>query len=193
MDSEKIGKLIRNLRINAHMTQKELGEKLHLSDKTISKWENGGGIPSVDILPSLSKALGVSVDAILSGEKNISSYGMKMSRPKFYICPVCGNVIVSAGSSEVFCHGISLSALKAKKAEGEDLLTVENSDGELLLTTSHEMTKDHYISFCAFVSYDRISVVSCYPQWHLNVRFPISRGSIYYYCTKHGLYEQKVR
>ncbi len=193
MDSVKIGKLIRSLRQNSALTQRELGDILHISDKTISKWETGGGIPAVDILPSLAKALGVTVDILLGGYER-ESYGYKkMNRTRFYVCPVCKNIFTSRADGDIYCHGIRLHPLKAENAEEHALLSIEKVDGEYLFTTTHEMSKDHYISFCAFVTYDRINVVSLYPEWHFNVRFPISRGEVYYYCVEHGLFVQKVR
>ena len=69
MDSKKIGAFIAEKRIEARMTQEELANKIHVSNKTISKWETGRGIPSVEMLEPLSRFLGVSIAEILSGEK----------------------------------------------------------------------------------------------------------------------------
>jgi len=69
MDSKKIGEFIKNKRIEQKMTQEELANKIYVSNKTISKWETGKGIPSVDMLEPLSRVLGVTIAEILSGEK----------------------------------------------------------------------------------------------------------------------------
>ena len=69
MDQIKIGKFIAELRKNKNMTQEQLGEKLGVSFKTISKWENGRGMPELSTLKPLSEELGVSINEILSGEK----------------------------------------------------------------------------------------------------------------------------
>ncbi len=69
MDQVKIGKFIAELRKNKNMTQQELGDKLNVSFKTISKWENGRGLPELSTLKPLSEELGVSINEILSGEK----------------------------------------------------------------------------------------------------------------------------
>ena len=55
------GKTIRELREKRKFTQKELAERLNLSDKTISKWETGKGLPDIGVIDDLSKALGISV------------------------------------------------------------------------------------------------------------------------------------
>lgn len=69
MDQIKIGKFIAELRKSKNMTQEQLGEKLGVSFKTISKWENGRGMPELSRLKPLSEELGVSINEILSGEK----------------------------------------------------------------------------------------------------------------------------
>lgn len=69
MNQEKIGKFIAYCRKEKNMTQEELAQKLHLTDKAISKWENGRCLPVLSILEPLSKTLDVSINEILSGEK----------------------------------------------------------------------------------------------------------------------------
>ena len=69
MNQEKIGKFIAYCRKEKNMTQEELAQKLHLTDKAISKWENGRYLPDLSILEPLSKTLDVSINEILSGEK----------------------------------------------------------------------------------------------------------------------------
>lgn len=69
MNQEKIGKFIAYCRKEKNMTQEELAQKLHLTDKAISKWKNGRCLPDLSILEPLSKTLDVSINEILSGEK----------------------------------------------------------------------------------------------------------------------------
>lgn len=69
MNQEKIGKFIAYCRKEKNMTQEELAQKLHLTDKAIFKWENGRCLPDLSILEPLSKTLDVSINEILSGEK----------------------------------------------------------------------------------------------------------------------------
>lgn len=69
MDSKKTGSFIAALRKEKKCTQAQLAEKLHVSNRTVSKWENGDGFPDITILPLLAETLGVSVDELLSGEK----------------------------------------------------------------------------------------------------------------------------
>ena len=69
MDTKKVGAFIAKLRKEKELTQSALAEKLCLSNKAVSKWENGDSMPDISLLPELAKLLGVSVDELLSGEK----------------------------------------------------------------------------------------------------------------------------
>lgn len=69
MNQEKIGKFILEIRKQKGMTQKELAEKIGVSDKTISKWECGNSIPDISYLESLCNSLNISVNELLSGER----------------------------------------------------------------------------------------------------------------------------
>lgn len=71
MDAKKIGTFIKELRIQKNMTQKELAEAINCTDKAISRWETGRGVPEVSLLIPLSKSLNVSVNELLSGERFI--------------------------------------------------------------------------------------------------------------------------
>ena len=53
------------------MTQKDLAEQLHVSDRTVSKWERGAGVPDASLMIALSDILGITVNELLSGDKNI--------------------------------------------------------------------------------------------------------------------------
>ena len=80
------------------MTQLELAGILDVSDKTISKWETGKGLPDIAIVAPLAKALCVSVIELMNGEyianKNVSA---NIKKSKFYVCPICENIIHSVG------------------------------------------------------------------------------------------------
>ena len=69
MDYEKIGEFIFKLRKEKNLTQKQLAEKLNVTNKAISKWERGLGAPDVSLLRQLSEILEISVNELLLGEK----------------------------------------------------------------------------------------------------------------------------
>ena len=68
MDQIKIGKFIVECRKKADLTQKQLAEKLGITDRAVSKWENGKSIPDSSIMLELCKELGITVNDLLSGE-----------------------------------------------------------------------------------------------------------------------------
>ena len=121
MDKYVTGAVIRKLRESKNMTQEELAEKIYVTGKAVSKWENGQGFPDISLIEPLSKALDISVIELLSGEhifnKNRSS---NMFRNKFYVCPICGNVIQSVGEAVIICCGLTLPPLEAENEDNED-------------------------------------------------------------------------
>ncbi|MBR4990259.1 MAG: helix-turn-helix domain-containing protein, partial [Oscillospiraceae bacterium] len=185
---------IRQRREERKLTQAELAEKIGVSSKTVSKWETGKGLPDISLLQPLAQALGISVIELLNGEhvinKNISA---NLLRCKFYVCPVCGNVVHCTGDTLVSCCGITLPALEAEEADDAHLLTVENVEDEHFITVHHPMTKQHFISFAAFVTSDRMQLVKFYPEGNAETRMQLrGRGSLYYYCNRHGLFKKKI-
>lgn len=77
MNQEKIGKFILDLRKQNKMTQKELADKLNVTAQAVSKWENGRGIPDIEILQKISTEFNVNIDSILNGEKGKKKISMK--------------------------------------------------------------------------------------------------------------------
>ena len=69
MDQKNIGLFIAEMRKSRNLTQRELGDMLHISDKTVSKWESGRGLPEVSLMMPLCNILGISVNELLSGAK----------------------------------------------------------------------------------------------------------------------------
>lgn len=194
MNSYVTAATIKKLREAKGMTQLQLAEAIGVSSKAVSKWETAKGLPDISLIEPLSLALGVSVIELMSGvtveNKNTSS---NLFRSKFYICPVCSNVIHSMGESVISCCGISLPALEAEETDAEHEIIVENVEDEHFITVKHSMTKSHYISFLAYVTCDRIQLVKFYPEGNAGTRIQIrGRGYLYIYCNKHGLMKKKV-
>lgn len=194
MDCSKVGKLIFNLRKEKNMTQKELADAMNLSDRTISKWERGMGCPDVSLLHELSNILGVNIEKILSGDLDPNDKdGGNMKRVKFYVCPNCGNVLFSTGEVEISCCGRKLTSLNVKSEEDSHSVSVEEIENDYYVTTKHEMSKSHYISFVAYVAYDRVLLIKLYAEQTVELRFPKMCGNrLYIYCNQHELWEKKI-
>lgn len=195
MDYTKTGRLIRMLRREKGLTQLQLAQKLHVSDKAVSKWERGLGGPDVSLLAGLSDALGAGVESLLRGELPPNEdTGGNMKKLRFYVCPACGAVLTSTGQAAVSCCGKRLNALAMAKAGPGHRLTVAEADGEYFISCGHEMTKAHFISFVAVLTGDTLLIKKLYPEWAMQARVPCAKGALLvWYCTQHGLFCQPLR
>lgn len=194
MDCVKFGLLIKKRRTMLGLTQAELAEKLSISDKAISKWERGLSLPDISLLSTLGDIFSLSVDELLSGETTQrSSVGINMKNLKFYVCPVCGNIITANSDCGVSCCGSKLEALEALKADESDKLKVEIVENDWYITSDHPMTKDNYISFVAFLTGSEMRIIKQYPEWDLQVRFlRRGHGKLVWYAKADGLKYQLI-
>jgi transcriptional regulator with XRE-family HTH domain/desulfoferrodoxin (superoxide reductase-like protein) len=193
MDHYVTGTAIRQLRERKNMTQAALAEVIGVSPKTVSKWETAKGLPDISLLDTIASALDISVTELLSGNavtnRNVSG---NLLRSKFYCCPICGNVIHAMGEAVISCCGVTLPPLEAEAPDETHAITVETVEDEHFLTIHHEMTKQHYISFAAFVTSDRVQLVKFYPEGNAETRFQLRGfGVLYWYCNQHGLFKMK--
>ena len=194
MNAYITGTTIKELREKKGITQAELAGMLSVSSKAVSKWETAKGLPDITLIEPLAKALGVSVMELMSGgaviNKNTSS---NMLRSKFYVCPLCGNIIRTTGDTLISCCGITLPALEAEAVDDDHEITIEQVEDEYFVTVDHEMTKQHFISFIAFVTSDRVQFVKLYPEGNAETRLSFRGGGyLYIYCNKHGLMRKKI-
>ena len=182
--------MIKRLRENRKLTQQELADKLHVSGKAVSKWETGRGYPDISLIEPLAAALGVSVIELFSGEDVVNANkAANMLRTKFYVCPVCGNVILSAGEAVVSCCGITLPALEAEPADEGHTAVPERVEDEYYVTIDHEMSRSHYISFIAAVRDDGCEIRKLYPEGSADARFKIGGTRfLLFFCNRHGLF-----
>lgn len=194
MDSQMIGNLIKTLRKEKQLTQMQLADRMNISDKTISKWECGLGCPDISLFPELSKVFDVDLEKLLSGRLDVNEMlGGNMKNIKFYICPSCGNLVTALTDTAVSCCGKKLKAVPPCKAPKDERLSVELIENDYFISSSHEMTREHYISFTAFLTGDSIMVRRLYPEWDMQTRIPaFGHGMLIWYCTKHGLSYQLI-
>ena len=194
MDIYITGTTIKCLREKKDLTQTQLADMLGVSSKAVSKWETAKGLPDVSLIEPLANALGVSVIELMSGNtvinKNPSS---NILRSKFYVCPLCGNIIRTIGSAVISCCGIALPPLKAEDTDENHIITIEKVEDEYFISINHDMTKEHYISFIAYLTTDRVQFVKFYPEGNADTRMQLrGKGVLYIYCNKHGLMKKRV-
>ena len=206
MDNYITGATIKRLRENKGMTQDQLAQKIFVSNKTVSKWENGHGLPDISLMEPLAKALNISVIELFSGNQvQNKNRAFNMKKVQFYTCPVCGNVIQATGEAVISCCGITLPPLEVEEAEANGntvgeakaavthQLQIETVEDEYYVTIDHPMTKDHYISFIAAVYDNGVDFVKLYPESPAEARFKIGRAKfVLAYCNHHGLFKVKL-
>ena len=194
MDRYVTGSMIRQLREQKGLTQEELAERLFVSGKAVSKWETGQGLPDISLLEPLAKALDISIIELFNGQSVVNrNRSSNMLKTVCYVCPVCGNVILSLGQAVVSCCGITLPALEAESAEEisdpAHAIHASLDDGELYVLLDHPMQKDHFISFIIAISDNGCQTVTLYPEGSAEARFRPERVQrIYAYCNRHGMF-----
>lgn len=185
---------IRLLRERKKLTQKQLADKLCISDKAVSKWETGKGLPDISLLEDLARALGVSLTELMTGNLQTNeNRSANLRRMGFYVCPVCGNVITAVGQGSFSCCGVTLPVQEAQPCDDTHEINIEPVEDEICVTITHPMTKSHYISFVAWVSNDRAELVKLYPEQDITVRFKKrGHGTVYAYCNRDGLFSKRL-
>ncbi|MBQ6600443.1 MAG: helix-turn-helix domain-containing protein [Clostridia bacterium] len=194
MNTYITGATVKRLREAKGLTQLQLADEIGVTAKAVSKWETAKGLPDISLIEPLSQALGVSVMELMSGEtvtnRNASS---NMLFSKFYVCPVCGNIIHTTGEAFISCCGIALPPLEAEELDEAHCVNIENVEDEKFITVNHPMTKNHYISFVAYVTTDKVHFVKLYPEGNAETRMqPRGRGYLYIYCNRHGLMKKRI-
>ena len=194
MNTYITGATIKSIREAKGITQTQLAEMIGVTGKAVSKWETGKGLPDISLLQPLAAALDTSVMALMTGEQITNrNRSANMLRTKFYACPVCGNILHAMGDVLVSCCGITLPALEAEPFDDDHALRIEKVEDEHFVSVRHDMTKQHYISFLAFVTGDRMQFVKLYPEGNAETRLHLrGRGFLYGYCNRHGLMKQKI-
>lgn len=133
----------------------------------------------------LAEQLGVSDKAVSKWERGLGY----LSRIRFYVCPECGSWLYTTGGAEMTCCGHQLNPLEVKPADEHHTPAIEQSEDELYLAFSHEMSKTHFIRFAVWVGFDRTFSVQLYPEQEAALRLPhlSGRGTLYLFCSRDGL------
>lgn len=187
---------IRMLRERRGITQRVLADRIGVTDKAVSKWETGRGLPDASLVEPLAAVLGVSVAELFSGEIRVNTNRAgNMLRGSFYVCPVCGNVIHSLGAASISCCGVALPPLEAEGPEDGDphAPVFARIEDDWLITLDHPMEKRHFISFVALVTMDGVTLRKLYPEQPPRVRISASGGGwLYVCCNRHGLFRVRT-
>lgn len=192
MDQNKVGLLIRTLRLERSMTQRMLANALGVTDRAVSKWERGLGCPDVSFLPALAQIFGIPMEGLLAGRLDEQEPdGGSMRKLNFYVCPQCGNLVTATGTVTLSCCGRTLDPLVSQKPDESHQLNLEPIEEDWFLTSTHPMEKGHSLSFAALVNAEQATLFKRWPEWDFQLRLPRKQhGLLYWYCTQHGLFRQ---
>ena len=98
------------------------------------------------------------------------------------------------GEAAISCHGVMLTPAQAELSDEQHKLFIECVEDEYYVRIEHDMTKQHYISFMAALSPDRLQMVKLYPEGNAEARFKMNGVKrIYYFCNRDGLFYIDVR
>ena len=146
------------------------------------------------VIGQLANEVRAEIEKMLDGdlqEKRGETGNMK--RMKFCRCEHCGNILWSMGGGEISCCGRKLTPLAVQNMDELHDINVEEIDHEYYVTFAHEMKKEHFVSFAALVSWDRVNIVKLYPEQASEAYLPRQRrGELYLCCSEHGLFRKKL-
>ena len=121
-----------------------------------------------------------------------------MKNTRFYVCPICGNVIglIDGDINHINCCGKPMELLEANTVDAsheKHVPVYERVEDEVYVKVPHVMEKEHYIEWLAMVAENKECMVKMYPEQDAETRFKYIPGStIYAYCNKHGLWKIDV-
>jgi len=111
---------------------------------------------------------------------------------KFYVCPVCGNVVITTEDNIVTCCGQKLNGQEVKKAEGKHRLLVEEKENKIYLTSEHGMTEEHHLNFIAYGTGNQYVVVKLQKEVSVNVVLEKQENAeIIFGCNQHGIFRNE--
>ena len=108
MNQEKIGKFLKELRKQKGLTQEQIAEKFHVSNRTISRWENGNNMPDLDILIEISDYYEVDLREILNGERKSGDMDKEMKETLLQAADYTNTEAERYNKRVRICNGIAL-------------------------------------------------------------------------------------
>ena len=186
MNNKETGKLIRSLRISKKLTQLQLAQILCVSDKTVSKWERGLGMPDVSLISKIADIFDTTAERILNGNTEKNKYnGANPNRLQFLYCNNCGNLVTTTARIEGSCCGNKMTILQKIKSD-EIINDVEVVEYEYFVTINSTMTKTDFVTFVAVKSFDKYLVIRLYPEQNPQIRVPVVIKGEFFVAKNNG-------
>ena len=149
MDNMTTGQLIRQLRKEKDMTQRELADKLHITDRAVSKWERGLCAPEISLLEPLAEALGCSVLDLMAGERTVRAEGsqeeartrdvlhysiqqvrrrVRLTRRRWLLAAAAVALVLLLGGTALWRSGVLFVVARSTSPDGSEAVTVYSKD-----------------------------------------------------------------
>ncbi|MBO5153494.1 MAG: helix-turn-helix transcriptional regulator [Eubacterium sp.] len=147
MDKERMGAFISRIRKEKKLTQKELAEQLHVTDKAVSKWERGMSYPDISMLESIAEILEISVLELLEGERISDDASIEKEEAQQLLCKSISisddeinrkhirskSIILFAALIIMLLLSIILNILNYERDDGKAMLSVDSGAYETVL------------------------------------------------------------
>lgn len=188
----EFSELLKTIRTEKNYTQEYIASKLNVTTQAVSKWERGLSFPDVGLLDAISSLLEVSIESLINGKVVINSlFNGNMKKVNFYYCRNCNNIIYSLNEVNLLCCSKKTEKLIPSNEKFD--IFIEKIEDELYITSNHQMEKDDYIYFIAYVTGDKLFFTKLYPEMNVEVRFKnVGHGIIYYFSIKEGLFYKNI-
>ncbi len=180
------GYYIKRLRTSLGLTQEKFAEKLSVSDKAVSAWEQCRGSVKTEMLNNILDCFKLSWEEFYNNDSADDGTNIRIK-----ICSICGNPIISFNDLKVVCCGIEAKPYEQDYDEGNHY-SVKKENGNIRFSVDHEMNKDHYLSFIVYVyktGYD-LAMLS-YDDKPEAVFADKGKGEFIVNCTRLGLQSYK--
>ena len=136
----------------------------------------------------------MTVNELLTGAGAVNrNRSGNMRKAQLYVCPVCGNIIAAVGEGSYSCCGITLPPLEAEEPDEPHAIHARQIENEWYITLDHPMTKDHYLTFAALRTGERLLLCKLYPEQDAAFRLPVMPcGELFICCNHHGLFKVRL-
>ncbi len=176
------GLILKQLRKKLGITQRELAEKINVSNRTVSAWENNTRQMKLDKMLKILESCDMSLYELFTDRD------FPMNNFRLYICKMCGNIIIAHREADVSCCGMLLKPESMEHFGKFPEYDVQRRDGYIKFTIYHDSHIRHYIKFISYItgkgsSYTTLS----YSSPPVLYAPDYGEGELLVYCTRHGL------
>ena len=189
------GQMILKMREQKGLSRAELASELGVYESAVTSWEQGNSYPDAMLIEPLARLFGENPEELWPGFMSFApETSSLLGELAFFVCPLCGNIVVGAKDSYVECCGLVLKPCEYEQPNAKHNITLERiGEGNHRVTVNHGMSQAHYISCVIGVGASSYQMVRFdhegAPQAILTIP---DLKVVYFYCNKHGMFVTPV-